>query len=54
MLPQDHVREDHDEDGRAEDDGGGVADGQAGESDEDAGHRQAADQTWHSEAQLCI
>ena len=48
VLSQDHVREDHDKDGRAEDDGGSVTDRQAREPDEDAGHRQAADQTWQS------
>ncbi len=43
VLPEDDVAEDHDEDGRAEDDGGRVAHGQPGEPDEDAGDRQAPD-----------
>ena len=43
MLPEDDVAEYHDEDGRAEDDGGGVAHREAGETDEDARHGQAAD-----------
>ena len=47
VLPQDDVGKDHNEDGRAEDDGGGIADRKPREPDEDASHRQAADQTWN-------
>ena len=43
VFPEDDVRKDHDEDGRAEDDGGRVADWQPGKPDEDAGDRQASD-----------
>ena len=46
VLLQDDVAEDHDEDGRAEDDRGRVAHGQPREPDEDAGHGHAANDPW--------
>ena len=41
------MTEDHDEDGRAEDDGGRIAHGQASEPDEDARDREATHDALH-------